>query len=196
MAMSGPFKVITSPAHPAHERCIGKALCLGADTMAPVNCYTPLLISLSLLPLLRSTAVIRKAPTHLTWVSSGLSKKPVFTTKPVPGNVSVLEYLDEKQNFSSTSRYADGKYIVNTYVGQLAGLVPASEVVVNCFCPGLLRPTGLDAGLPGWLGFGVGIWRRVSGRDIAAGGRTTLFAGAVAGAETHGKFLQHNQVDV
>lgn len=160
-----------------------------------VNCYTHLLITLSLLPLLRSTAALRKQPTHVTWLSSGLSKNHTFSKNHVPPNTSILSYLDGAQRFAWMTCYNDSKLVVNDFIRRLARVAGPDEVVFNCLCPGLLKPTGVDRNIGWGLGQMVRLYRTISGRDVAAGARTVVFATTAAGEETQGKLLQHNLVD-
>ncbi|KAK1250832.1 hypothetical protein MKX07_005387 [Trichoderma sp. CBMAI-0711] len=106
---------------------------------------------------------------------------------------TVLGHFDDEANFNKLYRYADSKTIVNAYVRRLAALAP-SEVVVNNACPGLVQ-TGIDKNLPFYLKLPMGLLRKSTGRTVEEGARTLIYAAVVAGTETNGKFLQHNQVD-
>ncbi|KAF3771407.1 putative short-chain dehydrogenase [Cryphonectria parasitica EP155] len=167
----------------------------GHERTFQVHCYTHLLISLSLLPLLRRTARLRNQPTHISWVSSGTSATHSFAKRPIPAGSSVLAHLDDELNFDYMTRYSDNKFVANLLVRRLAAAVSPSEVIINSFCPGFLKPTGIDKSLPSWLGLVIGMTRRFKGRDVDGGARTFVYAAAVANQKTHGKFLQHNQVD-
>lgn len=161
-------------------------------TMA-VNCYTHMLISLELLPLLRSTAAIRGAPTHLTFVGSETQKNHTLTKKPVAATGTVLDHFDDQSIYQGLARYMDSKLVVNAFVRRLAAAVPSSEVIINNLCPGLVA-TGFDKELPLWAKSIMFVFRKVSARDVSEGARTLVYASVIAGAETHGKFLLHNHV--
>jgi NAD(P)-dependent dehydrogenase (short-subunit alcohol dehydrogenase family) len=165
----------------------------GHERTMQVNCYTHVLISLALLPLLRRTAAVRGSPTRITFVGSGTQKTQATLKGGLPEGVSVLEYFDDPANFSRFRRYADSKLAVNAYTRRLATLAPG-EVVVNNLCPGLVQ-TGLDKNLPGPLKFIMGWVRKTAARTVEEGARTLVYAAAVAGEETSGKFLQQNKVD-
>jgi NAD(P)-dependent dehydrogenase (short-subunit alcohol dehydrogenase family) len=165
----------------------------GHERTMQINCYTHVLISLALLPLLRRTAAARGSPTRITFVGSGTQKTQATLKSALPEDVSVLEYFDNPANFSRFRRYADSKLAVNAYTRRLAELAPG-EVVVNNLCPGLVQ-TGLDKNLPGPLKFIMGWVRRTAARTVEEGARTLVFAAVVAGQGTSGKFLQQNKVD-
>lgn len=159
-----------------------------------VNSLTHILICLELFPLLRATAASQGSPTRITYTGSAtqitqntLSKKPISSTE------TVLGHFDDEAKFSSWYRYADTKLAVNAQVRRLAKLAP-SEVIVNNICPGLVR-TGLDKNLPIPFKLFMSVVRRAAGRTVQEGARTLIYASAVAGPETNGKFLQNNKID-
>ncbi|KAL7954616.1 hypothetical protein V8C34DRAFT_293799 [Trichoderma compactum] len=159
-----------------------------------VNCYTHLLISLELFPLLRSTAAVRGLPSRITFTGSATQiKQNTLSKKPIAPDSSILGHFDDEASFSKYFRYADTKTVINAYVRRLAALAP-SEVIVNNPCPGLVQ-TGLDKNLPFYLRLPMGLVRKSMARTVAEGARTLIFASVVAGPETNGKFLQHNKVD-
>ncbi|KAL7798576.1 hypothetical protein V8C37DRAFT_368338 [Trichoderma ceciliae] len=159
-----------------------------------VNCYTHLLISLELFPLLRSTAVARGAPAHITFTGSSTHiKQNTLSKKPISPEETVLGHFDDEANFNRLFRYGDTKTVVNAYVRRLAALAP-SEVIVNNLCPGIVQ-TGLDKNMPFYLRLPMGLVRRTMGRTVEEGARTLIYASAVAGFGTNGKFLQHNKID-
>lgn len=162
--------------------------------MIQVNCYTHFLISLELFPLLQSTATTRGLPTHITFTGSATQiKQNTLTKKPIPPEGTVLGHFDDEANFNKFFRYADTKTVVSAFVRRLGALAP-DEVVVNNPCPGLVQ-TGLDKNLPFYLRLPMGLVRRYTGRTVAEGARTLVYASIIAGPDTNGKFLQHNKVD-
>jgi retinol dehydrogenase-14 len=158
-----------------------------------VNCYTHFLICLELLPLLRSTAALRGSPTRLIFVGSGTQNTTTLMKKPVSASSTVIDHFDDEKNFDKMNRYADSKLVVHAYVRRLATLAP-SEVIVNNLCPGPVQ-TGLDKNLPLYLKAVIRLVRKFTARDIAEGARTIIYASAVVGAETNGKFLRNNVID-
>lgn len=165
----------------------------GHERTMQVNCYTHVLVSLALLPLLQRTAAARGSPTRITFVGSGTQTSQTTLKTALPDDVSVLSYFDDPANFSRFRRYADSKLLVSAYTRRLATLAPG-EVVVNNLCPGLVQ-TGLDKNLPGPLKAIMGWVRRSMARTVEEGARTLVFAAAVAGEETNGRFMQQNEID-
>lgn len=169
----------------------------GHERTLQVNCYTHVLLSLALLPLLQRTAARRGgAPTRITFVGSATQKTQATLTAKTPGvpdDVPVLPYWDDPARYSRFRRYADSKMLVAAYVRRMAALAPG-EVVVNNLCPGLVQ-TGLDKNLPGLLKVVMGWVRKTAARTVEEGARTLVYAAVVAGEETSGRFLQHNRVD-
>lgn len=113
--------------------------------------------------------------------------------KPIPASETILGHFDDQKVYSGLTRYSDTKLVLNAYVQRLATLIPASEVIVNNFCPGLVA-TNIDKSMPIWLKPIMFVYRKFAARDVAEGARTLIYASAVAGPETHGKFLNHNEV--
>ncbi|KAL7817790.1 NAD(P)-binding protein [Trichoderma gracile] len=166
----------------------------GHERSMQVNCYTHLLISLELFPLLRSTAAARGTPSRITFTGSATQiMQNTMSKQPISPDSTVLGHFDDEANFNKLYRYADSKTVVNAYVRRLAALAP-SEVMVNNACPGLVQ-TGIDKNLPFYLKLPMGLLRKSTGRTVEEGARTLIFATVVAGPETNGKFLQHNQID-
>ncbi|KAK5655120.1 hypothetical protein OQA88_6019 [Cercophora sp. LCS_1] len=161
----------------------------GHERTMQVNCYTHILICLELFPLLQSTAVLRGHPTRITFVGSAIHLSQT-TLQKVPLTDGVLRHLD--QNFDRFRRYGDSKLAVSAYVRRLARVAP-SEVVVNNLCPGMVQ-TPFDRDMPFVLRTIMGVVRKAWGRTVEEGARTLIYASAVAGADTNGKYLQHNEV--
>lgn len=166
----------------------------GHERVMQVNCYTHLLISLELLPLLRATAAVRGSPTHLTFVGSATQTMHTLSKKPVAAGETALGHFDDVHVYSGLTRYSDSKLVTNALVRRLAATVPASEVIVNNLCPGLVA-TAFDKQLPGWLKPIMFLYRKVSARDVSEGSRTLIYASVIAGVDSHGKFMQNNKVD-
>ncbi|KAI1184607.1 putative carbonyl reductase [Nemania serpens] len=167
----------------------------GHERVMQVNVYTHFLISLGLLPLLTSTAERRSAPTRLSFVGSSLQSSHSLTKKPLAPNESVLQHFDDQKTYNAMTRYQDSKFMVNVLVRGLAKAVGEEnpKVIVNHMCPGLVS-TGFDKDLPVWLKPLMYMYRKVSARHVAEGARTLVYATAVEGPESHGKFMANNVI--
>lgn len=93
------------------------------------------------------------------------------------------------------TRYCDSKLTVNAYVRKLAQLIPASEVIINNLCPGVVK-TGFDKTLPIYIRGVMYVYRQLTARDVDEGARTYIYAAVLAGPESHGKFIFNNEIHV
>lgn len=166
----------------------------GHERVMQVNCYTHFLITLQLLPLLRTTAVNCGEPSHLTFVGSNNQNLQTLAKRPLTDSETVIEHYDNRQMYSGLQRYADSKFAVYAFVQRLASIVESSEVIINDPCPGFVA-TDFDRTLPLWLKPIMFVLRKLMARSVDEGARTIIYAAVVAGQETHGRFLQSNKLD-
>ena len=158
-----------------------------------VNAYSAFLLTLELLPLLRRTAAARGVPSRITFTGSTMYQTHSLSSAPLKENESVVAHFDDQKQYSSFRRYPDSKLAVVAFVRELSSRVPPSEVIINDFCPGLVQ-TNVDHNLNPVMKYAfVGI-RKMVARKVEEGGRTVVFAGGVAGEDTHGKHLSSNKV--
>jgi NAD(P)-dependent dehydrogenase (short-subunit alcohol dehydrogenase family) len=147
---------------------------------------------MELLPLLQATVVIRKAPSRLTIVGSYSQKR--HTLEPVlSAGASVIDYLDGPSNFDKYKQYPNTKVLVNAFIKHLATIVPTDEVIMNVLCPGVVD-TNIFRNFPVLLSVFMFIWRKTFARSVEEGGRASVYAMRVAGKESHGQFLSHNEI--
>jgi NAD(P)-dependent dehydrogenase (short-subunit alcohol dehydrogenase family) len=97
-----------------------------------------------------------------------------------PTSTPLLPTLSNPTTFRPLTAYPDSKLLLALLVRRLAQTIPSHEVLINHVCPGLVR-TGLDRGLPMWLRPLVGVYRRVSGREVEEGARVIVWASVVVG---------------
>ncbi|KAM7205920.1 hypothetical protein V8F33_000750 [Rhypophila sp. PSN 637] len=166
----------------------------GHERHMQVNCYTHILVTLELFPLLRATAAKRGSPTHVSFTGSGMHvNKVAFPTSLTPfpaADKALMPILDDRATSTTMGRYADSKLAVAACVRKLGQIAPG-EVIVNHLCPGLVQ-TGLDKNLPFLLKTAMVLMRKAMGRTVEEGARTLVYASALAGPESNGKFIQHN----
>jgi NAD(P)-dependent dehydrogenase (short-subunit alcohol dehydrogenase family) len=154
-----------------------------------------MLVTLELVPLLRATAKVRGVPSRITSTSSITQVyQETLTKDPVGPWETVLAHWDDPKHFSNMFRYADSKLCVTAYCRKLSQLVSADEIIVNSFCPGLVYNKGLDRNLSTAMQMFMQAVRWVIGRSLPDAARTLVYAAVVVGKETHGTFLNHNQV--
>jgi NAD(P)-dependent dehydrogenase (short-subunit alcohol dehydrogenase family) len=165
----------------------------GHERVIQVNYHSNALLAPELLPLLKSTASKRGQPSRLTFIGSGTHKMHTLNKTPLGKEESVAHHWDSKEKYHSLQRYSDSKLMVTAFTEELARHVDPSKVIVNCVCPGMVS-TGLDANLPIWLKPIMWIWHFLIDRTPEVGARTYVYATSVVGVESHGKWLQHNQI--
>ncbi|KAF7355536.1 Short-chain dehydrogenase/reductase family protein [Mycena sanguinolenta] len=152
-----------------------------------VNFLSNAVLSVRLLPLLRSSAQRSGETSHLSTVGSRAITMHSFTKYPVPDTTSLFAFLNDRAHYRSLQRYSDSKVLVSMWVHELAKHVNASQVIVNNVCPGMVR-TNLEAKQPWWVRGFVGVMKGIRGRSTEVGARTMINA-VVAGRETHGELL-------
>ncbi|KND93569.1 Retinol dehydrogenase 12 [Tolypocladium ophioglossoides CBS 100239] len=157
----------------------------GHETMMTVNVISTMLLTVLLLPTLRRTGTRFNVTPHVTIVSSGAAFLAFFPEKEAD---HVLDRLKENKNYAE--RYNTTKLLQLIMMLKLAEASDASgkgHVIVNALDPGLCR-TQLFRRWSFPLSWIIWFAFSVLGRDPEMGSRT-LVAAALAGEETHGRWM-------
>ncbi|OKO98409.1 WW domain-containing oxidoreductase [Penicillium subrubescens] len=165
----------------------------GHERLMQVLCYTHFLIVLSLLPLLSVTAFKRGKPSRATFLSSYSHTRHTLLSNPIAAEDSIIGHFDNAKKYVSGKRYQDGKLIINAIVQRLAGVVPPSEVIINCVCPGIVA-TDINQNLPLWIKPFMSVFFKLQARPLVEGGRVVVRAAVVVGKESHGRYLQSGEI--
>lgn len=165
----------------------------GHERVMQVNYHSNAILALELLPLLKSTASQLGQPARLTFVGSGTHKMHSLNKSPMDQGKSVTQHWDDEKKYKPMLRYSDSKLMITAFTQELAENVDSSKVVINTVCPGMVS-TGLDTNLPLWLKPIMWLMRLIRARTPEVGARTYVYATSVAGAESHGKWLQNNKL--
>lgn len=160
----------------------------GHERNMQVNCYTHFFIVLELLDLLRATAAKRGAPARVTFLGSYNHTQHDLKRIPIPAGCNVLDYFDSQTLTRGPNRYSNSKMVVIAFAQKLATLVPASEVIVNSACPGVVY-TGITSPLPWWMQPIIWIFMKLNAVSVEEGGRRIAHAAVEVGAESHGQFF-------
>ncbi|KAF7355534.1 Short-chain dehydrogenase/reductase family protein [Mycena sanguinolenta] len=152
-----------------------------------VNFLSNAILSVRLLPLLRSSAESSCETSHLSIVGSRAIVVHSFTKQPVPDTSSVFAFVNDRAHFRALMRYSDSKLLVSMWVHELGKHVDPSLVIVNNVCPGMVK-TNIDVNQPWWVRRIMGPLRWLAGRSTEVGARTLINA-ISAGKETHGEML-------
>ncbi|MCJ1325591.1 hypothetical protein MMC10_002254 [Thelotrema lepadinum] len=160
----------------------------GHERVTQVNYHANVVLSLELLPLLIATATKKGKPSRLTFVGSSNMSLHTLSKNPLEENESIAEHFDNKEKYNGLQRYGDTKLLLYAWSMALAQHVSSAKVVINNVCPGLVA-TGFDANLPFWLKPIMWVVRKLLAKPVEKGGKELIYAAAVAGGESHGKFV-------
>lgn len=166
----------------------------GLESDLQVNTVAPALLALLLLPNLRrasSSLNAPSAPSHLTFVSSGLHENARFAERNTPGNI--LDALNDPKQYQKQDRYPTSKTIGLLWARELAHRVRSSEIVINSATPGFCK-TGLPRHMKGFMVYAVKVAEVLLARSAQDGARCLLDAAMVQGEDTHGKYLSEMKV--
>jgi NAD(P)-dependent dehydrogenase (short-subunit alcohol dehydrogenase family) len=159
----------------------------GHERVMQINAYSAFIISLSLLPLLQRSARSSEMPSHLTFVGSQLQRLHTLSKDPVSASESITARFDDTKRYNIV-RYSDTKLLVAMFVQRLAKEAPATEVVVNNVCPGLVATDGYKT-LPFWLRPFLAVHLALFAIPVPDGAKILLHAAVVAGEDSHGVLL-------
>jgi NAD(P)-dependent dehydrogenase (short-subunit alcohol dehydrogenase family) len=157
------------------------------EQMFQVNFLSNAMLSVRLLPLLRTSAQQSGSTSYISIVGSRTIPLHSFAKYPVPEATSVFALLNDRALFRGFQRYPDTKLLVSMWVHELAKRTDASVVTVNNVCPGMVK-TNLAAKQPWWIRNIMSIVNGIRGRSAEVGARTLINA-VSAGQATHGEML-------
>jgi len=161
----------------------------GLETTLTVNVVNTMLLAVLVLPKLQQSAKTFGISPHVVVVGSGVAFDAKGELEKIDGDI--LEGLDQE---AMRNRYPVSKLLELYAVRQLALLRPSSEtgVIINFLNPGLCK-TELSRNVSLVIWMMIGIMRTLLGRTAEEGSRTLLHA-AVAGRESHGKYVSECQI--
>jgi retinol dehydrogenase-12 len=168
----------------------------GYESTITVNIISTILVALLAIPKLRETSVAQSKPSHLVFTGSVMHIFAKHKQLSEPAAGQIFNSLNNKATADMEGRYYLSKLMEQLAVRQLALELSRSSakgsgsIICNCVNPGwsktdLFRTN--DGGLSGRIG------PKMVGRSAESGGRTLAHA-AVAGEETHGKYLSECRV--
>ncbi|KAJ4228010.1 hypothetical protein NW759_004099 [Fusarium solani] len=163
----------------------------GVETTITVNVLSTMLLATRAMPKLQESARSFSINPHLVIVSSmtGFQCEGVLEKH----NGDLFEALSTKEA-DMVGRYPLSKLLQIYATRHLASLFPLSEtgVVINVLNPGLCK-TELNRNARGFLKYQILMLRLFLGRTPEQGSRTLLHA-AVAGTESHGKYVSDCEI--
>lgn len=157
----------------------------GHELHLQVNYLSTALLSLLLLPPLKSTAKLATKPSRLTFVTSELHMWTPFKQRTA---IDLFQKLDDKDSFTP-DHYNVSKLLGVLWVQELASKIDSSEVVINSVNPGLC-----------WSSlhrdddnFGFRAFKHLFAWTSAQGGHCLADAAIVQSSESHGNYLSEQR---
>jgi NAD(P)-dependent dehydrogenase (short-subunit alcohol dehydrogenase family) len=144
------------------------------------------LLSCLLLPKLKASAKEHSITPRLVTVASEVHAWTKFSEQHAP---SIFAALDDPNSKTMAERYMTSKLLEVLIIRDIAPRLAGSGVILNMLNPGLNKTT-----LGGHDSLVLVIMRALLGRKVDVGARTYV-AAAVAGGESHGKYMTDGHVD-
>jgi NAD(P)-dependent dehydrogenase (short-subunit alcohol dehydrogenase family) len=165
----------------------------GHETTMQVNHFGTALLTVLLLPIIKSKADRNDSPPRMTIVNSltaHLCKFPNRQERPL------LNSFDDTTAvpWDAQERYGVSKLINQLFVVKLADCVNADDVTINMVDPGLTKGTKLSRDASGLIRIGANLFFSVCGRPLDRGAATYIYALMEVGTESHGCFLMSNKI--
>ncbi len=127
---------------PSHTR---KSTTTGHKKATQTNLLPNALVSLGLLPLLKSTATEERDPTKTTWAGSRSHETDIDLFKALSPHGSIFSCTDDQSRCSTVSNYANSKMLCFMFITELAHRVSANMVIINSVCPGMVKTEIADS---------------------------------------------------
>jgi len=158
----------------------------GHERMITVNVINTFYLALLLLPKLRSSAKAFNIKPRLVIVSSEVHRMTKFEERK---EADIFAALDDESKARMGERYPTSKLLEVLVVRHLAPKLDGSNVILNVLNPGLCHSE-----LARDSGWALAVIKFFVARSTEVGSRT-LVASAMAGAESHGKYMSDGRVD-
>lgn len=165
----------------------------GHETTIQVNHFGTALLTLLLLPILKSKEAKIEGPARLTIVNSltaHLCKFPNRNARPL------LTSFDDTNavRWDAQERYGVSKLVNQFFVVRLAECINADDITINMVDPGLTKGTKLSRDASGLVRIGASLFFNICGRPLDRGAATYIYALMEVGTESHGGFLMSNRI--
>ncbi|EFQ33096.1 short chain dehydrogenase [Colletotrichum graminicola] len=157
----------------------------GHEEMVQVNYLSTTLLTVLLLPILKSKKTAGKA-SRLTVVSSGSTFGAKFLEHD---KVPLIAGMDDNTTFDPMDRYQTSKLLGQLTITKLASYVPKEDVILNIVDPGLTKGSGLHQHLSRAQQAFMGTVKALTARSLKEGASTYIDAAVLKGDETHGSYL-------
>jgi len=155
----------------------------GNEVTVQVNLLSTALLSLLLLPLLKSSTT----PEHtarLMIVSSGQHRHTSLDKYP-PDDINYLASLNDQKTFAIMDRYGLSKLLIIFFLRELSQKVSRDEVIITNVCPGMIK-TNLSRDVPWWARPILSVIAMREANPVEKGAACYIHAVACVGKESHG----------
>ncbi|KAI1341038.1 retinol dehydrogenase 12 [Xylariaceae sp. FL0016] len=158
----------------------------GHEVTFQVNYLSTVLLTILLLPVLKSRRTTQSQPTVLTIVTSDTA----YWARLEPQG-SVLAQFDRSEGYSAGTVYMQTKLLQQLFVRELASKVDADDVIINMVSPGLCAGTNFGGGTKGWSIGSVlfALLKATLSRPVEAGAGTYVDAAVIKGKDSHGSYV-------
>jgi NAD(P)-dependent dehydrogenase (short-subunit alcohol dehydrogenase family) len=156
------------------------------ERMIAVNVISTFYLAMLMLPKLKSSAKEFGIKPRLVIVSSEVHARTRFPEWKEP---NIFDALDDESKARMEERYPTSKLLEVLVIRQMAPQLEGSGVILNMLNPGLCHSELAREGGP-FLAF----MKFLLARTTEVGSRT-LVAAAVAGSESHGKYMTDAQIN-
>ncbi|KAH8645836.1 retinol dehydrogenase 12 [Xylariales sp. PMI_506] len=165
----------------------------GHEVTMQVHYWSTALLSFLLIPILKQKRASER-PVHLTIINSDLAHTaelkerhsnpllPAFDV-PIRWGVSVVG-----------ERYNSCKMLIMMLVLKLKDVVDPTEVIINCLCPGMVKPTQHERDQSVVFRSATWLVRMLLGRSLEVAAWTYLDGAVEKGVNSHGSFLASWQI--
>ena len=170
-----------------------KAKSTGHETTIQVNHFSTALLTVLLLPILKSKADGNGPPPRMTIVNSLTAHLCKFSNR---NERPLLSSFDDTTAvpFDAQERYGVSKLLNQLFVVKLADRVNPRDVIINMVDPGLTKGTKLSRDASGLIRVAANLFFNVCGRPLDRGAATYIYALMEVGVESHGCFLMSNKI--
>ncbi|KAI1497643.1 putative short-chain dehydrogenase/reductase family protein [Biscogniauxia marginata] len=157
----------------------------GHETMMQVNYLSTVLLTILLLPVLKTKREATNKPPVLSLVGSDTA----YTSQVDMKASSALKQIDNPEGFTQMAWYGKSKLLLTFFIIVLANHVDPNDVLINMVNPGLTRGTDIKRELPLVYRAVMTMLYLVVGRSVAVAATTYIDAVVAHGPETHGCFI-------
>lgn len=173
-----------------HKPSFGTVRSTGHEETIQVNYLSTVLLTILLLPLLKSKSPLGTAG-RLSIINAALSLAAKF---PNRNEVPLLPSFDDPKHFDPLHRYNTSKLLAHMFLWKLVNYVSADDVIVNLPDPGFVKGTQLNRDAPGWQKVAAVLFGALTARNKKIGASTYVDALVNKGPESHGCFIMSWQI--